>query len=119
LTTTTTYADGSTRIESHFMDGQLQSITGTAVHGVRHDYGVVSDGGTNHLFDAEIKLKSDGSDSFETMTNFFDMLGRVYKTAYSGSGSSPSSISYFNTRGQRTNDIDPDGVSTLYIFNNK
>jgi RHS repeat-associated protein len=101
------------------MDGRLQSVTGTAVHGVRHDYGVVSEGGTYRLYDAEIKLNADGSDSSEIMTNFFDMMGRVYKTAYSGSGSSPYSISYFNTRGQRTNDVDPDGVSTLYIFNNK
>jgi len=119
LKTTNIYADDSTRIETHFMDGRLQSVTGSAVHGVRCDYGVISDGGTYRLYEARILLDSGGSDTLETVTNYFDMLGRIYKTAYPSATGPIFSVSYFNTNGQSTNDIDPDGVSTLYVFNAK
>src|SRR5208283_783511 len=39
---TTTYPDSSTRIETYYQDGQLKSLTGSAVHGVRYEYGVTN-----------------------------------------------------------------------------
>jgi RHS repeat-associated protein len=47
------------------------------------------------------------------------MIGRPYKTVYAGASGNPVSISYYNVLGQMTNQVDPDGVSTLYAYNSK
>jgi len=57
---TTTYPDGSTRVETHYQDGQLLSVTGTAVHGARYVYGVDSNG----QYTQAIKLNA-GTDTSE------------------------------------------------------
>jgi len=116
LTRTTTYPDGSTRIETHFGDGQLASVTGTAVHPVRYTNGVLQDGGIWRAYKTEIKLDGNGADTAEAVTNLFDMLGRNYKTIYSD-GAVRQSV--WNTNGQLYKVIDPDGVTTLYQYNAK
>jgi RHS repeat-associated protein len=114
-----TYADGGTRIETYYRDGQLQSVTGTAVAPVRYVYGVVSDGGVQRAYSAEIKLDAAFADTSERTTNFVDMVGRSYKIAYAAASGTPFAISYYNTKGQLTNQVDADGVSTLYAYNPK
>lgn len=116
---TTTYADSSTRVETCYLDGTLQSVTGTAVFPARYTNGIVTDGGVPRAYNATIKLDASGNDTAECSTNFLDMLGRVYKTAYASASGSPASISYFNSLGQLTNQVDPDGVSTLYQYDGK
>jgi RHS repeat-associated protein len=117
---TTTNADGGTQIEAFFQDGTPQSLTGTAVAPVRYAYGTINVGGLARAYSAEIKLNASGGDSFETMTNFADALGRAYKTAFAAPAPlHPAALTYFNNLGQITNQIDPDGLSTFFAYGAK
>jgi len=114
LVRTTTYPDGSTRIEEHYRDGQLAKVTGTAVHPVRYEYGVVQDASVWRRYTKEIKLDGNGNDTSEAVTNFFDMLGRNYKTVHADGAKQES---FYNSKGQLAKTVDPDGVATLYQYN--
>ena len=94
LVRTTTYPNGATRIETYFKDGKLLSITGTAVHGVRYEYGVDANG----QFTKQFKLNMDGSDSAEWTRTYQDMVGRVYKTVYADGVSTHISRMSFTSR---------------------
>lgn len=106
----TTNALGGTRIETYFKDGSLKSVTGTAVHGVRYDYGVESD----LAYVKEIKLLTNGTDSAEWTKSFTDVAGRSFKTVYPDSAYTQS---WFNNAGQLWKQRDADGVVTLYAYN--
>lgn len=110
---TNSYPDGGTRIETFYRDGQMAKITGTAVHPLRYEYGVVQDGGIWRRYTREIKLDGNGNDTSEVLTNLFDMVGRNYKTVYAD-GAKRESI--FNVKGQLVRSVDPDGVTTLYEY---
>ncbi len=106
LVTTTTYPDGGVRIEKRNPDGTPYQITGSAVHGVQYDYpgdGIM-----------ETKLDASGSTTSEWVRNYVDPLNRPSSTAYAGGAS--GSISY-NGRGQRYEEVGPDGVTTYYGYN--
>lgn len=109
---TTTYGDQSTRIETYYQDGQLLSVTGTAVHGVRYVYGADSNG----QFTQAIKLTADGNDSSEWTKTYTDMAGRPSMTVSADGSSNRSS---YNGQGQLVEQVDPDGVTTLYAYNAK
>lgn len=116
----TTYADNSTRIETYYLDGTLQSVTGTGFFPVRYTNGLVTDGGVQREYRATIKLDASGNDTAECSTNYLDMRGHVYKTVYaSASAPAPASVSYFNSLGQLSEQVDPDGVVTLYQYDDK
>lgn len=117
LIRTTTYADGGTRIESYYVNGTLKSVTGTAVHGVRYEYGAGNDDiGNAGSYTKEIKLNEDGSDSSEWTKTFTDMAGRTTEVLYPDGHYSRS---YYNNKGQLWKQVDPDGVTTLYTYNAK
>ncbi|HHY86444.1 MAG TPA: hypothetical protein GYA07_13065 [Verrucomicrobia bacterium] len=71
------------------------------------------------------ELNLDGSDSDEWTMTFYDFVGRPYKTVYADSGTpwtpydNPFSIRYYNNQGQVWKEVDPDGVTTLYVYNAK
>ncbi|MGA1495634.1 MAG: hypothetical protein ACO37D_09590, partial [Rhodothermales bacterium] len=113
---TTTYTNGSTRIEVYLRDGTMAQITGTAVHPVRYDYGIESEGGIQRLFVTETKLDHSGQPTSEAVKTYQDMLGRDYKVLY-GDGS--AGWSFYNAKGQLWKQVDPDGVATLYQYNAK
>ena len=115
-TQTTTYPDGSTRVELYYRNGQLAKVTGTAVRPVRYDYGVEQDGGAWRTFTKEITLDAGGSDTSEWTKSYQDMAGRAYKTVYSDG--SYRQIAY-NAKGQRSKEVDPDGVTTLFDYNTR
>jgi len=49
-----------------------------------------------------------------------DLLGRAYKTTYAAASAPyPFSLATFNNKGQLTNQVDPDGVITLFGYNPK
>jgi len=118
---TTINPDSSTRIETYARDGSLLSITGTAVLPVRYEYGVdIPAGGSAYrAFTKEIKLNTDGSDSSEWTKTYTDMAGRAYKTISASATAHPTSRSFYNGFGQLVEQIDPDGVTTLYQYNAK
>jgi RHS repeat-associated protein len=115
---TTTNADGGTRIETHFRDGGIASITGTAAFPVRYEYGVELDGGIYRAYTKEIKLDAGGSDTAEWTKTYTDGAGRGYMTVFAGN-SAPYRQSWFNNKGQQWKERDPDGVITLFQFNTK
>jgi RHS repeat-associated protein len=121
LIKTNTYADGSTRIETYFRDGSLESVTGTAVFPVRYRYAVGDDGeGLTNTYTTETKLGASGSDTNEWVKTFQDMIGRNYKTVYASSTTNfPFLKLRYNNLGQLTNQVDPDGISVLYTYNPK
>ena len=124
---TTTNPDGGTRFEQYDRGGLLARVTGTAVHSVRYTNDIEWDGSSpdwGQPYNMEIKLKADGSDSDEWTKTYTDLLGRVYKTVYSDStpddlSDNPASYSYYNSQGQLWKEVDPDGVTTFYIYNAK
>ncbi len=120
-TRVTTYAagtiDATTRIETFAKDGSLLKITGTAVNPVRYEYGVESENGIARLRTREIKLDSNYADTLEWTKTYVDFAGRIYKTVYADANGSPNEQSYFNSLGQLSKTIDPDGVTTLMAYN--
>ena len=119
LYVTNTYPGGGTRIETYYREGRLQSVTGTAVHPIEYLYSADQDSdGTWREYTQEIKLTAAGETNEWTKT-CVDGAGRSYKTIYSiASGSNPYSQSYYNEYGQFWKQVDPDGVITMYIFDN-
>jgi len=111
-----TFPNNSTRIETYYKDGSLMTNNGTAVHGVRYDYGVESDGGTQRAYTKEIKLTTSDSDSSEWTKTYQDMLKRFYKSVFADNAYSQT---FYNTVGQAAKQVDPDGVTTLLQYNNE
>ena len=71
---TTTYPDGSTRIEEYYQDGTLYSVTGSAVHPVRYEYLLASGtASTERIGIKEIKLGENGDSEF--ILTWKDMAG--------------------------------------------
>jgi YD repeat-containing protein len=112
---TVTNANGGTRIQTFFRDGNLASVGGTATFPVRYEYGKTNDD-YYRAYSKEIKLDSGGSDTSEWTQTLTDGLGRNYKTVFAGSGT-PYRQSYYNFKGQLWKERDPDGVITLYTNN--
>ena len=113
----TTYPDGSTDVETNALDGSLLERSGSAVLPVRYAYGTGMDINGNYCtYVQEIKLNFDGSDSSEWTKTFTDMAGRTTETLYSDNSYSQS---IYNSQGQLAEQIDPDGVTTLYQYNDK
>jgi RHS repeat-associated protein len=125
------YANGGTRTETHYRDGTLQSVTGSAVHRVRYEYGIESGNYTTgdaddawQCYTVEVKLNPDGSDSSEWTRTYTDTAGRTYKTIYADSttgvlSDNPYSKAWYNNQGLLWKQGDPDGVITLHTFNAK
>ena len=109
---TTTFPNSTTHIEESYQDGKPKKVSGTAVHGVRYEYGVES----GSFFTKEITLNTDGSDTSEWVKTYTDMVGRTFKTEYADSATAQS---YFNNKGQLIKQVDPDGVTTLFSYNAK
>jgi RHS repeat-associated protein len=129
LTTSTNYVDGSgqrinattlpndgTRIETLARDGSLLSITGTAVHPTRTEFGIETEGGVQRFFAKTIALNTNFSDSSEWRKAYRDFIGRDYKTVFPD-GASSSVV--FNNLGQAVKYVDLDGVTTLRQYNSK
>jgi YD repeat-containing protein len=122
---TTTYADGGMRVQEYFRDGTLKRETGTAAFPSRHEYGVtngVANGQNCFLtWRREIKLDHVGNDTPEWTLTLTDPAGRDVKTLFAAPAGQPvpASERVFNTLGQLSREIDPDGVTTLHFYNAK
>jgi RHS repeat-associated protein len=118
LVRTTINPDQSTRVETYYLDGQLLSLTGTAVHGITYVYGVDTPPGesTSRAFTQAIDLNSNGSPTGEWTKTYTDMLGRPYKVVHADNS---YSLSVYNNKGQLVQQTDEDGDTTLYTYNAK
>src|ERR1035438_5631963 len=114
---TNTYPNGGTRIEAYYRDGRLQSVTGSAVHGVQYTYDVEQDPNTGYWREVttETKLDATGNPTSEWTKTFTDGAGRGYITTYSAQTPPyPSEQSFYNNYGRLWKKVDPDGVVTLF-----
>lgn len=121
LYVTNTYPNGGVKVEQYYRDGRLESVTGSAVHPVTYVYGLEQDGsgGPWREYTQEIKVTDTGGTN-EWVKTYTDMLGRNYKTIYSASSEPyPYSESYYNDYGQLWKQVDPDGVTMLYTYNDR
>ena len=106
----TTHPDTATEIRAYTPNGRIQSLTGTAVHGVRYEYGFDAKG----WFTKAIRLKKDGSDSAEWSKSYEDAVGNPVRTEFADGA---YGIAEFDNRDRLTKAVDPDGVTSLTIYN--
>jgi len=118
LVKTTTYPDAGTRIETYAKDGSLVSIAGTAVAPVNYTYGLGTMDSASLQFRGEVRLAADGGTN-EWSCTWTDFLGRDYKTVYAAASGTPYRQSFYNNRGQRSKERDPDDVRTLYQYDSE
>jgi RHS repeat-associated protein len=111
---TDTHPDLGTVITTKYIDGTLASIGGTAGHATSYTYGADSTG----AYTIESKLDSHDGAS-EWFQSYVDVAGRPLMTVYPGSPANAVSYSYYNSQGQLSNTLDPDGVRTIYQNNTK
>ena len=111
---TTSNPDASTSTTRSYLDGQLESAYGTAVHPSRSEYGVIiSPVGFGYRYTKAFKLGPNGETNEWTMT-LQDMAGRTCETIYPDGA---FSYSVFDKAGHLTKSCDPDGVVTLFGYN--
>ncbi|TAG09277.1 MAG: RHS repeat protein, partial [Verrucomicrobia bacterium] len=118
-TITTTFADGSKSIKSHFLDGQPKSSTGTAVPDVSYDYSAHNDGFGG--------LRTITTASGVVTTTFEDLLGRKTKVLSTEFGAGEIKYEYFphvnsapaGSRTKLMSVTDPDGVVISFAYNSK
>ncbi len=105
-TTTTTHPDGGTRIETSYADGRLQEISGTGANPASYAYGAWSGG----EWTQEFRTTS------EWVKTYTDFAGRSVKMEYPDGAF--ASMTY-NAKGQLTQQMDPDGVTTLTEYDGR
>jgi len=69
--------DGSTHVETSYLDGRIKCATGTAVQAVFYDYGADDDGTFT------IEYRGSDTNASEWIKTYADRLGRETKTIYS------------------------------------
>ncbi len=102
---------GATIIRTYAADGSLLSLTGTAVHPVRYDYGVDQDQDQWRAYTKTVHLNPDGTDTAEWIAVYQDALERNYRTLYVDGSEERQ---FFNPAGELIKNVDADGVTTLY-----
>ncbi|MBI5770482.1 MAG: RHS repeat-associated core domain-containing protein [Verrucomicrobia bacterium] len=113
-TRTTTNPDGGIRVEIFARSGALLSVDGTAAAPRGYDYALDGDG----LYTKEIpvSLDSNGQPSTQQWTKTYsDFAGRTSKVVFADGATSRS---FYNAAGQLVRQTDPDGVTTLFAYNN-
>jgi RHS repeat-associated protein len=120
LIVTRTNPDGGTVTNVYYADGTLKTNIGTAIAGKAYGYGVGSDYNGNQCTTVTVTdLNTDGTLSSQWIETFMDMAGRITEVLYAAASGSPMSLRYYNGLGQLTKQVDPDGVTTMYIYNPK
>lgn len=115
---TTTAPDGGTRIEIFNFDGSVAAIAGTAAAPRIFRYGV--EGGGEFVQEYRPPERVDEPDfggplPTEWIRTCRDFLGRPWKVEYADGA---AEFSRYNARGQLVRQVDADGVTVLYAYNN-
>lgn len=110
---------GGTQVELRYIDGTIQSTTGTATYGVQYTNDVEQDPNTSYWRQVvtETKLDATGNPTSEWTKTFTDGAGHDYLTLYAAaSGPYPSQESFYNSNGQLWKSVDPDGDVTFTVY---
>jgi RHS repeat-associated protein len=120
LVTTTVNPDGGTSVTTNYSDGRAQGVGGTAVPPVTYQYGVGTEvDGNLHEYTLTTKLSASRGRS-EWTKAYTDGTGRSFETIYAASAAPyPYSTLYYNGLGQLIYLADPDGVGTLYGYDDQ
>jgi RHS repeat-associated protein len=116
LQRTTVFPDGGQRVETHYRDGRLEKVTGSAAFPLRYDYGVELEGGFQRAWTIETKLDSNNSPTTELEKSYTDGAGFHYKVVYGSGAAAPFRRWYRNKKGQLWKERDPDGIFILRQF---
>lgn len=116
-TKTTTYPDGGTRVERHYLDGRLERITGTAVAPQRFEYTVEQLNSIWCRSTKTIALDAVGNDTLQWEKTYIDAIGRTIRKEFAAPTTPyPYDETTYNNLGQRVAHRDPDGVTTLFAY---
>jgi len=113
-TVTITHSDASTSIRSTFADGQVASISGTAVIAKSYDYG------THALNGGGTWSQTTAANATEWVKSYSDNLGRTFRTEFPDS--SAATTTYYLTtatpgsRGKLASSTDLDNITTSYGY---
>ena len=97
---TTTYTNGSTRIETYYDDGRLYQVNGSAVRGARHLYTIEQDNNLGYAVQTSktVLLDKTGTETDGYQKTYTDALGRTYKVeAPASDGGVAITHYYYNT----------------------
>jgi len=109
---TTTFPGGGTEIREAYLDGQLKSVTGTAV--IHESYGYWIDSGSGRRARQAI---IGGNGSAWTNTGW-DWLGRQYDEWTPGwNGNAVAHFNFYNSKGQLFKTTAPEVDPTIYEYN--
>lgn len=112
-TLTVRYPDGAISTTVYNRDGSQTNLTGSAVHGVRYEYGADNLG----QHQKETLLTDNGTDSSEwtkTWTGYQGKTLRVERSGVSGAWET-----FYDNQGRVWKEVDPDGVRQLSLYNGK
>lgn len=112
--------DQGQRLEIYYRDGRLEQVTNSAAFPVRYVHTVEQDGtgGPWREVLVEIRYRGDANTN-EWVKTYTDGAGRAYKTVYAAASGTPYRLDTYNNLGQLVQQRDPDGVLTLYQYNNQ
>ena len=118
---TTIFPDGGQSSEASYPDGSAFETRGSAVAGVRYSYDVRQDNGRWVSTVTQTRLEKDGNLSPEYTTTYSDFAGRANKTEYPWPDGNTNvfEVRIYNAKGQLASSTDPDGLTTLYVYNGR
>jgi RHS repeat-associated protein len=111
LVKTTALLDAGIKVETFAQDDSLLEVAGSGAHPTRYEYGVDASG----VFTKEIRLGLLGENT-EWSKRHTDLAGRESKIVFPDGAQAQK---FYNGQGQLIKDVDPDGVTRLYSYNNK
>jgi RHS repeat-associated protein len=116
---TTTFPGGGTLIETTYPDGSLKSRSGTATPAKHWEY---ASSGDYYEEDDVVETITEYSNDDEWVRTYRDMTGRILKVEYppaeDETESAVAEVAY-NSFGQETLRVDPDGVQTLSAYDDQ
>ena len=123
LQVTSTNPDLGTQIETFYLDGGVEKITGTAVAPMRNDFGIVTvtDGFGSHpaFFHKVTQLDAGGSATSQWTRSVEDFVGRSFRTEFAAASGTPTMENRYNSLGQLAETEDADGIVTYHFYNGR
>ena len=115
ITTTVDYPDGGQSTTQTFADGRTHTTTGTAVNDTSYDYGT-SLPGVTFANGAVFGSKTTQANITQWTASTSNFLGQSVQTHFADGS---NATRHYNSLGQITSSVDPDGVTSLFAYNDE
>jgi RHS repeat-associated protein len=124
LFSTNIFPNGGNQITAYYREGSVKRVTGSGVAPVRYTSGVAElelDPGytQSYAWTEERKLTSTGADTTEWTRTYFDWRGRPVQIVQGDTPANAVTRLRYNNKGQLWKQTDPDGLTTLFVYNEK